>query len=393
MNRVRAAAEAAGHRTETVGLTPPYPVVVGPGLLRRAAEFVRERHVVVVTDDNVGALYARTLTAALASDDRTVATLSVPPGERSKSVAQWSRLLGEMARAKVPRDAAVVALGGGVVGDLAGFVAAAYMRGVALYQFPTSLLAMVDSSVGGKTGLDLPEGKNLVGAFWQPRAVVADVEVLRSLPEREFRQGTVELVKAGYLGDPSLISGYDDDWHPGTSADRLADWIAKAVRVKADVVVADERESGRRATLNLGHTLAHALEARVLEARVLEARGLEARVLEAGAGSGVEGQELPHGDAVAHGLVFAALLARRRGLTDLVDDFRRLRQWVGAGRLPARRFAELEPYIGRDKKAVGGRLRFVLLASPGSAVVVDDVTQSELAAAWSELVELEEATA
>lgn len=367
--------DATAWRTETVGLSPPYPVVVGSGLLERAAEFVRERHVVIVTDDNVGALFAGALVGALSADGRDVLTVSVPPGERSKSITQWAHVLGAMARSGVPRDAAVVALGGGVVGDLAGFVAAAYMRGVALYQFPTSLLAMVDSSVGGKTGLDLPEGKNLVGAFWQPRAVVADVEVLRSLPEREFRLGTVELVKAGYLGDPALTASYGSDWHPHAPATRLTDLVARAVRVKADVVVEDVREAGRRATLNLGHTLAHALEAHALE--------IDAR-------TGANGHGIPHGDAVAHGLVFAALLARRRGWPDLVDDFLRLRRWVGAEGLRPRRFEELEPFLGRDKKALGGRLRFVLLAGPGSAVVVDDVTKSELTAAWSELVGLED---
>ncbi len=364
MSGAGASLPAAG--SVRVGLDPAYTVLVGPGLLAQAPMHVREKDVVIVTDHNVGRLHAAALSGSLEAAGRHVRTLSVPPGEDSKSIPAWSELLSQMAQLGLARDGAVVALGGGVVGDLAGFVAASYLRGVALYQFPTSLLAMVDSSVGGKTGLDLPEGKNLVGAFWQPRAVLADVSVLTTLPEREFRQGTVELVKAGYLADPELVDIYQRDWSTATGPERLTAAIIKAVLVKADVVAADERESGVRATLNLGHTLAHALEAATAHA-------------------------MPHGDAVAHGLVYAALLARARGLSDLVAELRRLRAWVGAGPLPPCGWSAIEEYMGRDKKVVGGRLRLVLPVAVGRAIVVDDVRPEEMSDAWRELNELEDA--
>lgn len=352
-------------RTLRVELDPPYVVHVGTGLLVTAHEHVREHSVAIITDDNVAKLHLATLRAGLEAAGRTVHTLSVPPGEGSKSVPVWAGLLSRLAQLALGRDCAVVALGGGVVGDLAGFVAASYLRGVALYQAPTTLLAMVDSSVGGKTGLDLPEGKNLVGAFWQPRAVLADVSVLATLPESEFRQGTVELVKAGYLADPTLTEVFRRDWTPRTDTELLGAAILAAVKVKADVVAADERESGVRATLNLGHTLAHALEA-VTEHRI------------------------PHGEAVAHGLVYAALLARARGISDLVEAMKDLRAWVRPAPLPSCDWSALEQYMQRDKKVVAGRLRLVLPEAVGRAVVVDDVKPEELLAAWRALSEMED---
>ncbi|MBX3144927.1 MAG: 3-dehydroquinate synthase, partial [Trueperaceae bacterium] len=274
---------SATPRTLTVALQPAYPVHVSSGLLRAAHEHIREKTVVVVTDENVARLHAPTLVESLTKAGRVVHLMTVPPGEDSKSIAVWGGLLSRMAELALGRDCAVAALGGGVVGDLAGFVAASYLRGVAFYQLPTTLLAMVDSSVGGKTGVDLPQGKNLVGAFWQPRAVLADVSTLATLPEREFRQGTVEFVKHGYLANPSHVEIYKEDWTTRTEPERLGAAILANVKVKADVVVADERESGVRATLNLGHTLAHALET-------------------------VGHHDLHHGEAVAVGLVFAGAL-------------------------------------------------------------------------------------
>lgn len=349
-----------------MALQPAYPVHVGPGLLSAAHEHIREKTVVVVTDDNVARLHAQTLVDSLSRVGRAVHLLSVPPGEDSKSIAVWGGLLSRMAELALGRDCAVAALGGGVVGDLAGFVAASYLRGVAFYQLPTTLLAMVDSSVGGKTGVDLPQGKNLVGAFWQPRAVLADVSTLATLPEREFRQGTVEFVKHGYLASPNHVAIYKDDWTTRSDPERLAASIVENVKVKADVVVSDERESGVRATLNLGHTLAHALEAATDHA-------------------------IPHGDAVSHGLVYAALLARARGMSDLVNPLVELRDWVAPGPLPRLEWDDLVKYMQRDKKVVAGQLRFVLPERVGRAVVVDDVEPPEMLNAWRELVNLEEA--
>lgn len=340
-----------------------YEVTVGSGLLASAAEVVREHDVVVVSDANVARTHGPGLVAALEQTGKRVTAFTVPAGEASKSLTTWGELLGRVARSGLGRDGAVVALGGGVVGDLAGFLAASYLRGIAFYQYPTSLLAMVDASVGGKTGLDLPEGKNLVGAFWQPRAVVADVATLASLPEREFRQGSVELVKHGYLRDPELLKVIGPDWHKDTDPRVLVDAVSRSVAVKAAVVAADVRESGERAYLNFGHTLAHALEAATDLA-------------------------LQHGDAVAYGMLFAAVLARDRGHADLVPDLLRLIAWLRPAPLPAVAFADLEPFIARDKKAAGGRARFVLLRALGEPYLAVDVGDEEQRSAFAELEEL-----
>ncbi len=353
--------EASPRRDVAVAVAPPYAVSVGAGLLDSLLpEAVRERRVALVSDENVMAAHGHRVVAALEATGRRVAAFVVPPGEASKSLERYGALLRDLARSELPRDGAVVALGGGVVGDLAGFVAASYLRGVALYQVPTSLLAMVDASVGGKTGLDLPEGKNLVGAFWQPRAVIADVATLRTLPQSEFRQGTVEAFKHGLLAAPDLLDAFGPGWLPQAPVERLREVVARSVEVKAAVVAADEREAGVRAHLNLGHTLAHALEA-------------------------ASGHALAHGDAVGYGLVFASLLARARGHADLVDLTTRFLRWLAPAPLPRADLATLRRFMARDKKVAAGRLRMVLLEDVGRPVVVSDVTDAELAAAWSEL--------
>ena len=340
-----------------------YEVTVGSDLLATAAAVIEEHSVVVVTDQHVGPLHGPPLVAAIESAGRSVTTLTVPAGESSKNLATWGDVVGAVARAGLGRDGAIVALGGGVVGDLAGFVAASYLRGVAFYQFPTSLLAMVDASVGGKTGLDLPEGKNLVGAFWQPRAVIADVATLATLPEREFKQGTVELVKHGYIRDPALLQVVGPAWRREADEGLLVDAVGRSVAVKAAVVSADERESGERAHLNFGHTLAHALEA-------------------------VTDMQLQHGDAVAYGMVFAALLSRERGAVDFVPELLRLVDWLQPAPLPAVDFSDLAPFIARDKKTAGGRPRFVLLAELGRPYLAADVGVDEQESAYAALKEL-----
>lgn len=346
--------------TVTVALPQPYNVLVGHGLLSTLPSLISQSSVAVVSDSNVAALYALPLLEAFRTAGKHAVAITVPAGEPSKSIEQYAAALNAMANDAFPRDGAVVAVGGGVVGDLAGFVAASYMRGVTLYQVPTSLLAMVDASVGGKTGIDLPGGKNLVGAFWQPQAVVADVATLTTLPEREFRQGTVELVKHGLLADPGLLQTFESGWSQQLAPQILADAVARSVAVKARVVAADERESGQRAHLNLGHTLAHALEA-------------------------ASQQRLAHGDAVAYGLVYAALLARRRGFTDLTPQVLELFNWVLPGPLPLAEFSELYEYMQRDKKVAGGSVRFVLLEDLSRPVVVNDLEYAELERAYIEL--------
>lgn len=365
-----------------VAVEPPYPVLVGSGLLADLAALLRahgislERQVALVSDTNVDALHGDATVAALKRAGAEVTRVVVPPGEGSKSLATVQRVCSRLSRAGVDRGALLVALGGGVIGDLAGFVAATYLRGLPFVQLPTSLLAMVDASVGGKTGVNLPEGKNLVGAFHQPLTVLADTALLATLPERSFREGTVELVKAGWIGDPGLVRAFlgfadalpDDParvpgagWHARTT--QLPAWIARAVQVKADVVASDPHERGVRAHLNLGHTLAHALEIASEHA-------------------------LAHGEAVAYGLSFVASLGAARGLHDWRHEADALLAWVQPGPLPQVPFETLLTLIARDKKRIGARRRLVLLRAPGEPVVVDDVGDDELRRAWGAMLEV-----
>ena len=354
-------ARARGRATETIaiGVTPPYPVVVGHGILARLPEWVQEARVAVVTDETVARLYADRVGRSLRDAGGQVSLHAVPPGEDSKSFDMLEWILRGFAAEGVDRGAAVLALGGGVVSDLAGYAAASYMRGIAFYVTPTTTLAMVDASVGGKTGINLPAGKNLVGAFWQPRAVIADVATLASLSQREFRLGAVEAFKHGLLEDPGLLDLPEDEaFAPEGDAGVLIERIARSIRVKAEVVAADEREAGIRAHLNLGHTLGHALEA-------------------------VTDHVLPHGDAVAYGLLFASHLGRARGWADWTAHVERLLEWLQPAPLPLLAYDELAPYLQRDKKNRGGRIRFVLLEEVGRPRVVDDVTAEEGRAAWA----------
>jgi 3-dehydroquinate synthase len=342
----------------TVEVTPPYPIIVEPKLLTRAARHIHERRLALVSDERVAALHGHTVQHSLEQAGKRVTRYTVPPGEASKSLARFEALLRQLARDGFDRRSAVLALGGGVVGDLAGFVAASYMRGVAFYQLPTSLLAMVDASVGGKTGVNLPEGKNLIGAFWQPCAVLIDPEVLATLSMREFKQGAVELFKHGLLAAPeSLDEVLAPAFRPGGDSAFLSRLIARSVEVKARIVARDEREAGERAFLNLGHTLAHALEA-------------------------ASNHRLAHGDAVAYGLLYAGLLAARRGYADETVRYEALLRWLGPSPLPVHDWETLQPYLLRDKKHHSGRQRWVLLRRLGEPVIADDVTPSELERAW-----------
>jgi len=354
-----------------VALERPYDVWVGAGdgLLRGALLDVgaeRASRVALVTDRRVAAAgHAARVAAAWRELGVPTTLLEVPPGEASKSVAVWADLHDRLAAAGCDRDTWVCAVGGGVVGDLAGFVAATWHRGVAFVQIPTTLLAMVDASVGGKTGLDLGAGKNLVGAFWQPRVVVADVAALATLPGPVLREGAVELYKHALLADAPWRALFHPEGGPvGLPADLApASWtrlVADGVRVKAEVVAADPLEAGARAHLNLGHTLAHALES-------------------------ASSHALAHGSAVAYGLVYAALLGRARGAFDWVADAAAIAAWAADGALPHLPFATLLDAMGRDKKRRGGRLRFVLLEAPGAPRLVDDLDPADLERAWDEL--------
>ena len=358
----------------TVRVEPPYPVLVGSGLLPDLAALLGahgvllERKVALISDTAVAGLHAQAVVAALEDAGAGVTLVEVTPGEGSKSLERVAEVCSALSRAGVDRTGLVVALGGGVVGDLAGFVAASYLRGLPFVQLPTSLLAMVDASVGGKTGVNLPEGKNLVGAFHQPLAVLADTALLGTLPERAFREGAVELVKAGLIGDRTLLDVFMGTGEtPGAAlhvdAAGLAGLVAAAVQVKADVVAADPTEAGVRAHLNLGHTLAHALEIASEHA-------------------------LPHGEAVAYGLVFAAELGAARGWVDWRREAQALLAWVAPDALPEVPWETLLALIGRDKKRLGSRRRMVLLREIAVPTVVDDVDDEALARAWRALLEV-----
>ncbi len=345
----------------TVAVQPPYPIFIESGVLGHLAEYIGARRVALISDEHVAPLHAERVCSRLRESGKQVSSYTVPAGEASKSLEVFTGLLRQLAQEGLERTSAILALGGGVVGDLAGFTAASYLRGVTFYQCPTSLLAMVDSSVGGKAGVNLPEGKNLVGAFWQPKAVFADVSTLASLPEREFKQGAVELFKHGLLADPTILEDWPDTrFRPDGPTGFLTDLIARSVQVKADIVAADEREQGVRATLNLGHNLGHALEA-------------------------YSHHRLSHGDAVAYGLLFAAKLAAQRGWADEIARVRAFLAWLKPPPLPPCTLRELKPYLARDKKTRGGAQRWVLLERLGCPRVVGDVGEGELEAAWNYL--------
>ncbi len=288
----------------------------------------------VVTNTTLAPLYGE----ALASRLPDAALITMPDGEPYKTLDTVAKLYAEFVKAGLDRGSTVIALGGGVVGDTAGFAAATYMRGVRLVQIPTSLLAMVDLSVGGKVGVDLPQGKNLVGAFKQPDAVLIDPDVLQTLPERERRCGMAEAVKHGFLADPSLLDPLDDET-----------LIARAIQVKVDIVERDPYEQNVRAYLNLGHTFAHAVEQ-------------------------VSGYRWLHGEAVGVGLVAAARLSKALGLWDDEGLVESVVQQVG---LPTR-LGALDPEalyeaMSTDKKWQGGHSRFVLLEGMGKPTIVRDL--------------------
>lgn len=343
-----------------------YDVVIGDGLIGRAGSFLApvlpQKRAVVVTDETVAPLHLAALMSGLAETGIAAREIVVPAGERTKSLAQYGAVVDQLLQGGVERKTAVIALGGGVVGDLAGFAAATTMRGLPFVQVPTTLLAQVDSSVGGKTGINTSYGKNLLGAFHQPKAVLADTGVLASLPPRELRAGYAEIVKTGLIGDAPFFAWCEENGTALLGGDRRlqADAVLRACAFKAGVVGLDEREEAPndgRALLNLGHTFAHALEA------------------EYGYGGGIL-----HGEAVAVGLGLAFRLSVRLGLCPEADA-ERVVAHVAASGLPAelsmlnRRFSAgtLIGHMRRDKKMRDGTLQFVLARGIGQAFTSGDV--------------------
>jgi 3-dehydroquinate synthase len=332
-----------------------YSVIIGAGTRHDHATAITmaapAHHYAVISDATVAGLYAAELVTTLGAHGRS-SLHTMPPGEQHKTREQWATLTDALLEAGCGRDTTVVALGGGVVGDLAGFVAATYMRGVPVVQCPTSLLAMIDASVGGKTGVDTPAGKNLVGAFHPPRAVLADVETIGTLPLAHRRAGLAEAIKHGVAADAGYLAWIHHALPALLAADpgALVECVTRSVEIKRVIVGRDPRESGERRTLNLGHTLGHALEL-------------------------VSGYTLLHGEAVAIGMTLEARLAERMGVArgGTADEIATVLRRAG---LPTERPAALEPAAvlaatRRDKKVKGGAVGYALPAGIGAMAAAD----------------------
>jgi 3-dehydroquinate synthase len=351
---------------------PTYRVTVGAGILSRIGEIVQAtapaHRFAIITDSNVGPRYAASVSSSLGAARTSVLTIAA--GEAQKTRETWSRLTDELLATEFGRDTTIIALGGGVVGDLAGFVAATFMRGIPYVQVPTSLLAMIDASVGGKTGVDTPAGKNLVGAFHQPAAVIADTTVLATLPLEHLRAGLAEAIKHGVIADAAyvgeveqLASGID---RLDVESESLLSLVARSIEIKADVVRRDEREGGLRKILNFGHTIGHAVEL-------------------------CSGYTLLHGDAIAIGMAYEGAIAERVGVAES-GTAERIRQAVKAAGLPYRRpstigveailratHGDKKARAGRPEYALPNRVGYMSPARGWSMAVDDEIVRAVLA--------------
>ncbi len=365
---------ANGSRTETVRVelgARGYDILIGDGLIDRAGAEIAARlpgvRAAIVTDDNVAAAHAAALSASLDAAGIDATTISIAPGERSKSFAMLEEVVDAVLAARLERGDVVIALGGGVVGDLAGFVAGIVRRGMRFVQMPTSLLAQVDSSVGGKTGINSPRGKNLVGVFQQPALVLADTGALDTLSAREFRAGYAEVAKYGLIDRPDFFVWLEANWREvfsGGPARTRA--IAESCRAKAAVVARDEYETGDRALLNLGHTFGHALEA----------------------ATGYDSARLVHGEGVSIGMALAHRFSARLNLAS-PDDAARVEAHLAAVGLPVSMDEipgdlpgpeRMLDYIAQDKKVSRGALTFILTRGVGQSFIAKDVAPSEVLA-------------
>jgi 3-dehydroquinate synthase len=361
---------SAALTTVNVGLGErAYDILIGDGLIGRAGSEIAARlpgiRVAVVTDENVAAAHLAALTANLDAAGIGNVAVVLPAGEKTKSFAALQDVVDRVLAARLERGDAVIALGGGVIGDLAGFAAGIVRRGMNFIQLPTSLLAQVDSSVGGKTGINTQHGKNLVGVFHQPRIVLADTAALDTLPPREFRAGYAEVAKYGLIDRPDFFAWLEQNWRDvfaGGAARAHA--IAESCRAKADVVARDEFETGDRALLNLGHTFGHALEA----------------------ATGYDSARLVHGEGVAIGMALAHRFSSRLNLAS-PDDAARVETHLRAVGLPWRMAdipgalpdaERLLGYIAQDKKVTRGALTFILTRGVGQSFIARDVPASEV---------------
>ncbi|SEP97056.1 3-dehydroquinate synthase [Faunimonas pinastri] len=345
--------------------TRSYDILIGEGLLAQAGERIAAvlpgARVALVTDENVARIHLETVSASLERAGIGVTTVVVPAGEASKKFDRLQEVVETVVGARLERGDAVVALGGGVIGDLAGFAAAIVRRGMRFVQIPTTLLAQVDSSVGGKTGINSRHGKNLVGAFYQPQLVLAATDALDTLPRREFAAGYAEVAKYGLIGDAAFFAWLEANWQDVFSGGPArTEAIARSCQAKADTVAADERETGERALLNLGHTFGHALEA----------------------ACGYDADRLVHGEGVAIGTALAHRFSVELGLCP-AEDAERVERHLQAVGLPTRisdipggplSADELMTHIGQDKKVKRGRLTFILTHGIGRSFIADDVS-------------------
>ncbi|RUO23868.1 3-dehydroquinate synthase [Aliidiomarina minuta] len=342
--------------------TRSYPISIGSGLLPMLSSQLKKhlrRQVFIITNTRVAELYLEKVKQAL-QPDHQINWFIMQDGEAYKNFESYQQALDHLITASYGRDCTVVALGGGVVGDLAGFVAASYQRGVDFVQLPTTLLSQVDSSVGGKTAINHPQGKNLVGAFHQPQAVVIDIDCLQTLPERELKAGLAEIIKYGIMADAEFFAWLETNIKKllELDAESITYAIATSCQIKANVVAGDEREKGQRALLNLGHTFGHAIETA------------------SGYGNWL------HGEAVAAGMAIAAQVAQCEELISNQDYQRILRLLVAAG-LPVNApstisWPEWQQLMGRDKKVQAGQIRYVLPTAIGAAKITTDISDSTL---------------
>ncbi|WLS03463.1 3-dehydroquinate synthase [Shinella oryzae] len=363
---------ATARRTVRVDLGDrSYDILIGPGLIaaagREIALRLKGRKIAVITDEHVAPLYLDGFMAALKAEGIDAVSLVLPAGEKTKSFEHLISVCDSVLAARIERNDAVVALGGGVIGDLTGFAAGIVRRGSRFIQVPTSLLAQVDSSVGGKTGINSPHGKNLIGVFHQPDLVLADTDVLDTLSPREFRAGYAEVAKYGLIDKPDFFAWLEANWQAVfAGGEARIEAIATSCQAKADVVAADERENGQRALLNLGHTFGHALEA----------------------ATHYDSARLVHGEGVSIGMVLAHQFSARMNLCS-PDDGKRVEAHLRAVGLPTTMGeipGSLPPAevlmdaIAQDKKVKAGKLTFILTRGVGQSFVADDVPQSEVIA-------------
>ena len=340
-----------------------YPIHIDAGLFEKVGDILDQhlsKRVVIVTNTTIAALYLAPLEKALG--DRHLASIEIEDGEQFKTLETYEKVMSKLLQLHAARDTTLIALGGGVVGDLTGFVAATFQRGMPFIQIPTTLLSQVDSSVGGKTAVNHPLGKNMIGAFYQPKVVLIDTNTLATLPAREFAAGMAEVIKYGIIYDANFFKWLEDNQSALVAHDRAALQYAiqRCCEIKAEVVEKDERESGIRALLNLGHTFGHAIEA------------------EQGYGNWL------HGEAVAAGIILACQTAMRE-LEFSASDFRRVETLLTAFNLPVSGPESMttEDYVKHmrhDKKVVDSRIRFILPTVIGHAIVTDDVSDATLEA-------------